>query len=80
MDDVVTIRVRREAKNILRHLGTHSQDLLVKSVGVLSENLDKNLHGARSMQVHGDLDQRGEAGVHELLQTLNGSDFDELLA
>ena len=52
----------------------------MESVGVLSENLDKNLHGARSMQVHGDLDQRGEAGVHELLQTLNGSDFDELLA
>lgn len=58
LDHMVAIRVRGEVEDVLRHLGSDGQDLLMVAVWLAAENLDKCLNSARSMQVHGNLDQR----------------------
>lgn len=68
LDHVVAIGMCREVEDVLRHLGANCQDLLVKGGRLAAEHLNESLDGTGAMQVHGDLNDRGQAGVDELLQ------------
>ena len=80
LDHVVTIRVSRQVKDILRHLRSYSQDLVVQGLGSLAQHFDQGLDSSCAMQIHGDLDKIVEAGVHKLLNSMDRSRLNELLA
>lgn len=48
--------------------------------GVLAEDLNQSLDSARTMQVHGDLDERGQHCLDQLLKASNWCHLNQLLA
>ena len=46
---MVAIRVRREIKDVLGHLSTDGEDLLMEAGGFATKDLDKGLDSARSV-------------------------------
>ena len=77
---MVAIRVRRQVEDVLRHLGADCQNFLMQSRVFLPNHSDENLNCARPVQVHGDIRDLGQASADQLFQSLNWSNFDELLA
>ncbi len=77
---MVTIGVSRQVKDILRHLRSNSQDLVVQGLGSLAQHFDQSLDSSCAMQIHGDFDKIVEAGVHKLLNSMDRSRLNELLA
>ena len=49
LNHVVAIRVRREIKDVLGHLSTDGEDLLMEAGGFATKDLDKGLDSARSV-------------------------------
>ena len=62
LDDMVAIWVGRQVKDVLRHLSSEHENLLMEGCRVLTQYFDKGLNGASSVQVHGHLNKLVETG------------------
>ena len=80
LDHMVAIWVRRQVKDVLGHLSSDHQDLLVASLWRAAKHLDESLDRSCAVQVHGDLNKRVQASLDELSEAGDWRHFDELLA
>ena len=62
------------------HLSAKSKDLVVESSRLLAKDFDEGLDGTSAMEIHGDLNDVGQARVHKLLDAGDWGHLDELLA